>query len=79
MLMEHYILIALWLIGIAIFMLFIPRTHLREALLSLMVFQAVIWLFNIPAFLFGLVSAPIREFPKAHDLPITLNYFFYPV
>ncbi|MDV2583751.1 CBO0543 family protein, partial [Alkalibacillus haloalkaliphilus] len=25
------------------------------------------------------LSAPVREFPKATDLPLTIDYFFYPV
>lgn len=30
-------------------------------------------------FVFGWQHAPVREFPKATDIPLTLDYFFYPV
>src|SRR5690554_5912572 len=76
---EYLILIGMWIFGFFFFMMFIPRKYRREGILALMVFQAVIWFFNLPAFEFGLLSAPVREFPKAHDLPITINYFFYPL
>ncbi|WP_280525622.1 CBO0543 family protein [Neobacillus mesonae] len=37
------------------------------------------WLCDMPAFKYGLFSAPVRELPKATDLPLTIDYFFYPV
>ncbi|WP_319922086.1 CBO0543 family protein [Neobacillus dielmonensis] len=69
----------MWVFGIIGFILFIPRSDRRKGLLSLLVFQAFIWTCDMPAFSYGWLSAPVRIFPKASDLTITINYFFYPV
>jgi len=79
MLMEHWFLIAMWLLGFVGFILLIKRKDRRKGFLALMVFQSIVWLCDMPAFTYGLLSAPVREFPKATDLPLTINYFFYPV
>jgi hypothetical protein len=79
MLMERLILIAMWLFGFVGFILFIPRQDRRKGFLAFLMFQAIIWLCDMPSFQYGLLSAPVREFPKATDLPITIDYFFYPV
>lgn len=79
MLMERLILAAMWLFGFLGWILFIPRKDWRKGLLAFMMFQAIIWLCDMPSFKYGLLSAPVREFPKATDLSITINYFFYPV
>ncbi|WP_342431284.1 CBO0543 family protein [Neobacillus sp. FSL H8-0543] len=79
MLIERLILIAMWPIGIVAFILFIPLKDRRNGLLALLMFQAIIWLCDMFAFKYGLLSAPVRELPKATDLPLTINYFFYPV
>ncbi|MFJ8256640.1 CBO0543 family protein [Peribacillus asahii] len=78
MLMEHLILVAMWLLGFVGLILFIPRKNRRKGLFAFMMFQAIIWLCDMPAFKYGLLSAPVREFPKATDLALTINYFFYP-
>lgn len=79
MLVERLILVAMWLFGFVGLILFIPRKDRRKGFLALMMFQAIIWLCDLPAFKYGLLSAPVREFPKATDLALTINYFFYPV
>ncbi|MDN4495499.1 CBO0543 family protein [Ureibacillus aquaedulcis] len=79
MLMERLILAAMWLFGFVGFFLFVPRKDRRKGLLAFMVFQSFIWLCDMPSFKYGLLSAPVREFPKATDLSITINYFFYPI
>ncbi|MFZ7946083.1 CBO0543 family protein [Neobacillus sp. 19] len=76
--MEFYILIAIWLFTIIALILFIPRKDRRRGFLAFLMFQAVIWLCDMPSFKLGLLSAPVRELPKATDLPLTIDYFFYP-
>lgn len=76
---EHFVLLAMWLIGFCILFLFIPRQNRREGILASIMFQAIIWLCDIPSFYFEVFSAPVREFPKASALPITIDYFFYPI
>ncbi|PKR86438.1 CBO0543 family protein [Heyndrickxia camelliae] len=78
MLIERMILVAMWLFGIVGFILFIPRKDWRRGLFAFLMFQAIIWLCDMPSFQFGLLSAPVREFPKATDLPVTIDYLFYP-
>lgn len=79
MLMERLILVAMWLFGFVGLILFIPRKDLRKGFLALMVFQSIIWLCDMFSFKYDLLNAPVRLFPKATDLTITINYFFYPV
>ncbi|WP_285879833.1 CBO0543 family protein [Neobacillus mesonae] len=69
----------MWLFGIAGFILFIPRKDRRKGILAYLMFQAIIWLCDMPSFKYGLLSAPVRILPKATELTITINYIFYPV
>ncbi|MCC3356120.1 CBO0543 family protein [Bacillus sp. REN16] len=78
MLLEHFILIAMWLFGFAGLFLFIPRKNRREGILALLMFQSIIWLCDMPTFKYELLSAPVRVFPKTTDLTVTINYIFYP-
>lgn len=78
MLIERMILGAMWLFGVVFFILFIPRKDWRKGFLAFLMFQAIIWLCDMPSFEFGLLSAPVREFPKATGLPVTIDYLFYP-
>lgn len=77
--LDHLILLAMWLFGFVGLILFIPRKDRRRGFFAFLMFQAIIWLCDMPSFQFGLLSAPVREFPKATDLAVTINYFFYPV
>ncbi|MFE8694923.1 CBO0543 family protein [Cytobacillus sp. FJAT-53684] len=76
---EHLILIAMWLFGFIGLILFIPRKDRRKGLLAFLMFQAIVWLCDMPSFRYGLLSAPVRLMPNATELPLTINYFFYPV
>jgi len=77
--MEHLILLLMWLFGFVGFILFVPKKDSRKGILAFMMFQAIIWLCDMPAFKYDLLRAPVRELPKASDLPLTIDYFFYPV
>lgn len=79
MLKERLILVAIGLFSLVAFIRFIPRQNRRKGSIAFLMFQAIIWLCDMPAFKYGLLSAPVREFPKATDLPITIDYLFYPV
>lgn len=79
MLLEYSILIAMWIFGLAGFLLLIPRKEWRRGMLALLVFRAIVWLCDIPAFYFDLLEAPVRLLPKASDLALTIEYIFYPV
>jgi hypothetical protein len=77
--MEYLILLLMWLFGFIGFILFVPKKDWRKGFLAFMMFQAIIWLCDMPAFTYDLLRAPVRELPKATDLPLTIDYFFYPV
>lgn len=77
--MEHFILLLMWLFGFIGFILFVPKKDWRKGFLAFMMFHAIIWLCDMPAFKYDLLRAPVRELPKAADLPLTIDYFFYPV
>jgi hypothetical protein len=77
--MEHLILLLMWLFGFIGFILFVPKKDWRKGFLAFLMFQAIIWLCDMPAFKYDLLRAPVRELPKATDLPLTIDYFFYPV
>ena len=72
-------MLAMWLFGTAGFILFIPRKDWRMGFFSFLLFQAIIWLVDMITFALDWQHAPVREFPKATHMPLTLDYFFYPV
>jgi len=76
---DHYILITLWIIGTLVFIAFVWRKDLRKGILTMMIFQTFIWLFNMFLYQYGFESAPVRELPKAHEFPLTIDYFFHPL
>jgi CDP-diglyceride synthetase len=53
MLVERLILLAMWLFGFISFILFIPRQARRKGFLAFLIFQAIIWLCDMPSFQFG--------------------------
>ncbi|WP_453995843.1 CBO0543 family protein [Bacillus nitroreducens] len=76
---EFVILLILWMIGIIGFFALIVRKDVRRGILAFLLFQAVIWFFDMFVFKYGLLYAPVREFPEAHEFPLTIVYFFHPL
>lgn len=77
--LERVILIGMWSFGTIGFLLLIPRRQWREGIMAGLIFQTFIWGCDMPAFQFGLLSAPVREFPQASDLAITIIISFIPL
>jgi hypothetical protein len=77
--MEHWILIAMWLFGTLVFFLFVPLKDMRKGIFAFLMFQAIIWISDMSTFAMDWLHSPVHLFPKATDLPLTLDYFFYPV
>ncbi|MHC0035334.1 CBO0543 family protein [Pseudoneobacillus sp. C159] len=69
----------MWLFGLIGCFLFIPRKDRRKGFLAFLMFQAIIWLCDVITFALDWQRAPVRELPEATNLPLTLDYFFYPV
>jgi hypothetical protein len=76
---EFVILIAMWAIGIISFLIFTPSRHHRKLIFGYLVCKTLIWLSTLFHVKFNLLIFPIREFPKATDLLLTTEYFFYPL
>jgi hypothetical protein len=75
---EATILSLMWIIGISSIVLLIPKDRFRKSLFALLTFQAFIWISALLHVKFGLISFPIREFPKAVDVLFSAEYFFFP-
>jgi hypothetical protein len=76
---EFVILIAMWAIGIISFLIFTPNRHRRKLIFGYLVCKTLTWLSTLFHVKFNLLIFPIREFPKATDLLLTTEYFFYPL
>jgi hypothetical protein len=77
--LEIMILSLLWVFGITAIVLFTPKNGLRKLLFASLVCQAILWASALVHVKFGLLSFPVREFPKATDVLFTTEYFFYPL
>lgn len=76
---NYVIMMLLWGAGISAFILFIPRNRRRRFFIAFLFCQAVLWLSSLFHVKYHLLAFPVREFPKATDLLVTTEYFFYPV
>ena len=76
---DYVYIIIMWVIGMLAFLFLTPKNHYRKLLFTLLVCQAFLWLNSLIHVEFNLLAYPVREFPKATDLLITTEYFFYPL
>ncbi|WP_223592332.1 CBO0543 family protein [Neobacillus bataviensis] len=79
MTVDVWVLILIWMIGFAAFMLFVPKNRRRRFLIAFLICQTFTWLIAVLLVYFDRISYPIREFPKATHLLLALNYFFFPL
>ncbi|TMV52073.1 hypothetical protein FE783_03765 [Paenibacillus mesophilus] len=75
---ERFILITLWMLGIT-GCLMIPERKRREAWIAFLACQAITWIGSLVQVRLGWIAFPVREFPKATDLCLTTEFFFYPL
>lgn len=76
---DYVYLIIMWVIGIIAYLFLTPKKHYRKMLFTLIVCQSFLWLNSLIHVEFNLLDYPVREFPKATELLITTEYFFYPL
>ncbi|WP_026568348.1 CBO0543 family protein [Bacillus sp. UNC41MFS5] len=76
---DYVIIILMWVIGIIAYIFFTPKKRYRKVLVTLLICQALLWVNSLFHVEFNLLAFPVREFPKATDLLITTEYFFYPL
>jgi hypothetical protein len=79
MLKERILLIAIWLVSIAVTVLFVSKAKRREAALSFLACQCLTWINSLLRVKFHLLVFPVREFPKATDLLVSTEFFMYPL
>ncbi|WHY66805.1 CBO0543 family protein [Neobacillus sp. SuZ13] len=76
---DYIFIMAMWVSGVVAYMFLTPKNQYRKLLFSLLTCQALLWINSLVHVEFNLLAFPVREFPKATDLLITTEYFFYPL
>jgi hypothetical protein len=76
---EVLILTIIWVVGIAAFVLFVPKNSRRRFIFAFLACQCLTWLDSLFLVQFNLISFPFREFPKATDILFTTSSFMYPL
>lgn len=79
MTVDVLVLILMWVIGLLSFIFFTPKNRKRRFILAFFICQTLTWLDSLLLVKFHLIAFPVREFPKASDLLLTVNYFFIPL
>ncbi|MBV7508960.1 hypothetical protein KW850_27535 [Bacillus sp. sid0103] len=76
---DYVCIILMWVIGVIAFMFVTPKHRYRKVLIALLICEALLWLNSLVHVELNLLVFPVREFPKATDLLVTTEYFFYPL
>lgn len=79
MTIDRLVLITIWAVSLIAVILFIPRRKRREAAIAFLACQAITWVNSMLHVKYGLLSFPVREFPKATELLFTTEYIMYPL
>lgn len=75
---ERFVLISIWAVGLTA-CLMIPANKRREGWIAFLMCQAISWISALLEVRLGWIAFPVREFPKATDLGVTTEFFFYPL
>ncbi|QOY38401.1 CBO0543 family protein [Anaerobacillus isosaccharinicus] len=75
---EQIVLFVLWITLPVILYKVIPKSRRREMVAVFLFFQTLTWIFSITLTYFGLLSAPVREFPDATKVNFSLEYIAFP-
>lgn len=76
---DVIVMALIWVTASIAVILFIPRGRWAEAIFVYMLSNSLTWINALIHLQYGLISFPVREFPKATDLSSTLDYFGYPL
>lgn len=76
---DVMILALLWFIAFTVVTFFVPRTRWAEAIFIFLISNSFTWINALIHLELGLISFPVRLFPKATDLSISLDYFLFPI
>ncbi|MGF7035014.1 hypothetical protein J2T17_006006 [Paenibacillus mucilaginosus] len=76
--LDHAFLLAIAVSAVAVLFFGIPRSQIREALISFTCFQALTWPVGFAITGLGWITYPVRIFPLATDLGFLFDYLFCP-
>ncbi|MDQ0877178.1 hypothetical protein QFZ77_005837 [Paenibacillus sp. V4I3] len=79
MILERKIIILVWILGLAMVILFVQRSNARRFILAYFTSQAIVWFSVILLIKLRIISFPVREFPRATDIGFTMTYVLYPI
>jgi hypothetical protein len=75
---ETLILIVSWGIAIVLLIWKVPRNKIKDAQIVFLFAQSLGWLYVFVQSYFNNLVFPIREFPKATDMLVSLHFIIYP-
>ncbi|MCR2803561.1 CBO0543 family protein [Paenibacillus soyae] len=76
---EQNLLLLIWLLGLLVIVFGVPYGRRHSFFIAYLTAQGLDWLAEILLLQFNTVSFPIREFPGASDMSITLMIFLMPL
>jgi hypothetical protein len=76
---EVFVLVLIWLLGFAAFVVFIPNNSRRRFIFTFLACHLLTWLDSLFLVQFNFISFPFREFPKATDILFTSSSLCYPI
>ncbi|MDQ0921012.1 CBO0543 family protein [Paenibacillus sp. V4I5] len=79
MILERKIIILVWILGLAMVVIFVRRSNVRRFILAHFTSQTIVWFSVILQVKLRIISFPVREFPRATDIGFTMTYLLYPI
>jgi hypothetical protein len=76
---DYTVIILIWVIGISAYLFLTPKNRYRKVLFALLLCQTFVWVSSLLHVKYHLLAFPVREFPKATEVLVTTEYFFYPL
>lgn len=77
--LEQNLLLLTWIFGLLVIAFGVPYGKRHSFFIAYLTAQGLDWLAEILLLQFNIVSFPIREFPEASDMSITLMIFLMPL
>ena len=77
--LEINLLFLIWVIGVIMIAFGVPSHKRHSFFVAFLTAQGMEWLAEILLLQFNVVSFPVREFPKASEMSITLMIFLLPL
>jgi hypothetical protein len=75
---NEVIELSIWIVSIALMLIFIPKARVREAAISFMITQLLSWILGLLVVYFGLLAYPKHFFATATDSSFTYEFLAFP-